>query len=118
MIGPNGGGKSTLLRLLGGLEQADSGTATRRRGLVSAYLPQQVEPDPRTPRQIVRGARPEIDRIEGELLECAERLGASEVMADLDLMGRVLRRQERLLDELEQAGGHAFDGRVESLLLD
>ena len=33
-------------------------------------------------------------------------------------MGRVLRRQERLLDELERAGGHAFDGRVESLLLD
>jgi ATP-binding cassette subfamily F protein 3 len=118
VIGPNGGGKSTLLRLLAGLEQVDSGAATRRRGLVSAYLPQQVEPDPRSPRQIVRGARPEIDRIEAELAECGERLGASEVMADLDLMGRVLRRQERLLDELEQAGGHAFDGRVESLLLD
>jgi ATP-binding cassette subfamily F protein 3 len=118
VIGPNGGGKSTLLRILAGLEHVDSGTATRRRGLVTAFLPQQVEPDPRTPRQIVRAARPEMDRIERELAECAERLGTDEVIADLDLMGRVLRRQERLLDELEQAGGHAFDGRVETLLLD
>jgi ATP-binding cassette, subfamily F, member 3 len=118
VIGPNGGGKSTLLRILGGLEDVDSGTATRRRGLLTAFLPQQVEPDPRTPRQIVRAARPEIERLEGELAECAERLGSPEVIADLDLMGRVLRRQERLLDELERAGGHAFDGRVEALLLD
>src|SRR5438445_2894544 len=94
VIGPNGGGKSTLLRILAGLEDVDSGTATRRRGLLTAYLPQQVEPDPRTPRQIVRAARPEIERLEGELAECAERLGSPEVIADLDLMGRVLRRQE------------------------
>src|SRR5918911_467620 len=40
VIGPNGGGKSTLLRLLAGTEQVDDGTVARRRGLVSAYLPQ------------------------------------------------------------------------------
>ena len=118
MIGPNGGGKSTVMRILDGLEHVDAGTASRRRGLLTSYLPQQVEPDPRTPRQIVRAARPEIERIEGELAECAERLGTPEVIGDLDLMGRVLRRQERLLDELERAGGHAFEGRVEALLLD
>src|SRR5436190_20695843 len=67
VIGPNGGGKTTLLRILSGLEQVDAGAATRRRGLLTAHLPQQVESDPRTPRQIVRAARPEIDRIEREL---------------------------------------------------
>jgi ATP-binding cassette, subfamily F, member 3 len=118
VIGPNGGGKSTLLRLLAGLEQVDAGNATRRRGLVTAFLPQQVAPDQRTPRQIVRAARPEIARIEAELAETAARLGAPEVIADLDLMGRVLRRQERLLDEHDRAGGHAFEGRIETLLLD
>ncbi len=118
MIGPNGGGKSTLLRILADMEQVDSGAATRRRGLVAAYLPQQVLPDPRPPREIVRAARPEIERIETELAECGERLGTPEVIDDLDLMGRVLRRQERLLDELDRAGGHVFDGLVETLLLD
>jgi ATP-binding cassette subfamily F protein 3 len=118
VIGPNGGGKSTMLRLLAGLEHPDDGTAARRRGLVTAYLPQQVAPESRTPRQIVRAARPEIARIERELTDCAMRLGEPDVMADLDLMGRVLRRQERLLDEYERAGGHAFEGRIESLLAD
>ena len=32
-------------------------------------------------------------------------------------MGRVLRRQEQLLEELDQAAGHAFEGRVQTLLL-
>jgi ATP-binding cassette, subfamily F, member 3 len=118
VIGPNGGGKSTLLRLLAGMEDVDDGTLARRRGLVSAYLPQQVAPDERTPRQIVRGARPEIARVERELTDCAMRLGEPDVIADLELMGRVLRRQERLLDEYEHAGGHVFEGRIESLLTD
>ena len=118
MIGPNGGGKSTLLRLLAGLEQADTGTVARRRGLVTAFLPQQVAPDERTPRQIVRAARPQLDRIESELAASAVRLGEPEVMADLELMGRVLRRQERLVEEYEREDGHAFDGRIASLLSD
>jgi ATP-binding cassette, subfamily F, member 3 len=47
MIGPNGGGKSTLLRILAGLEDTDGGEVTRKRGLRTAYLPQQLEGDGR-----------------------------------------------------------------------
>ena len=32
ILGPNGGGKSTLMRILAGLDEADAGTVTRRRG--------------------------------------------------------------------------------------
>ena len=66
----------------------------------------------------MRGAKPEIARIERELSDCAARLGEPDVIADLDLMSRVLRRQERLLDELDRAGGHVFEGRIETLLLE
>ena len=118
VIGPNGGGKSTMLRLLAGSEHVDAGNVARRRELVTAFLPQQVAPEERTPRQIVRGAKPEIARIECELSDCAARLGEPDVIADLDLMSRVLRRQERLLDELDRAGGHVFEGRIETLLLE
>jgi ATPase components of ABC transporters with duplicated ATPase domains len=58
VIGPNGGGKSTMLRLLAGTEHVDAGNVARRRELVTAFLPQQVAPEQRTPRQIVRGANP------------------------------------------------------------
>jgi len=40
LIGPNGGGKTTLLRILAGAESADSGVVERARGAHLAYLPQ------------------------------------------------------------------------------
>ena len=40
LIGPNGGGKTTLLRILAGAEQANSGTVERSRNAHLAYLPQ------------------------------------------------------------------------------
>jgi len=41
LIGPNGGGKSTLLRMIAGLEESDEGEITRRRGLRTACVPQE-----------------------------------------------------------------------------
>src|SRR5918999_659553 len=59
VLGPNGGGKSTLLAILAGLEEPDDGTVTRRRALVHAFLPQHVPGDQRTPLAWVRAARPD-----------------------------------------------------------
>src|SRR5215216_5611217 len=64
VLGPNGGGKSTLLRILVGLEHADAGDVTRRRGLVDAFLPQEVTGDERTPLATVLAARPEVADVE------------------------------------------------------
>ena len=40
VIGINGTGKSTLLKILAGLEEADSGNVTRAKHIVVRYLPQ------------------------------------------------------------------------------
>lgn len=45
LIGVNGTGKSTLLKIIAGLEEPDSGTVTTRTGLKIAYLPQTPEFD-------------------------------------------------------------------------
>src|SRR5881397_1930386 len=75
MIGPNGGGKSTLLRILAGEETADAGEVTQRRGLVVAYLPQQLEGDSRDARETLRSSRPDLDELERELAEIERGLG-------------------------------------------
>ena len=49
LIGPNGCGKSTLIRVLLGLEQADSGSIQRQRGLRVGYMPQKLSLDQRLP---------------------------------------------------------------------
>jgi ATP-binding cassette, subfamily F, member 3 len=116
MIGPNGGGKSTLLRILAGEETADAGEVTQRRGLVVAFLPQQPEGDDRDAPATLRDARPDIAGLEDELVQIEHRLG--EQGADLDRITRLLRRQEDVLARWTAAGGPGFDGRARGLLAD
>ena len=101
LIGPNGGGKSTLLRIVAGEESPDRGELTQRRGLVLAFLPQQLEGDERDPLTTLRAARPDLDELEAELAQVEAQLGAAG--SDLDRMTRLLR----------SAGGsdRALDGR-------
>jgi ATP-binding cassette subfamily F protein 3 len=115
VIGRNGGGKSTLLRLAAGLDVPDSGEVTRRRGAAVAFLPQQVPGDERTPLETVLAARPDLAELEQELHGVATRIG--ELSDDLDKMARALARQEELFAEFTRLGGASFDGRARALLL-
>ena len=45
MVGRNGSGKSTFLRILAGEMEPDTGTVARRRGLIVGYLPQELTLD-------------------------------------------------------------------------
>jgi ATP-binding cassette subfamily F protein 3 len=118
VLGPNGGGKSTLLRLLAGEDAADAGTVTWRRGLVVAVLPQHVPGDDRDALATVRAARPELAELEAEIASVERRLADPALAADLDAMTRVLARQERLLAAWTEQGGDRLDGDARGRLAD
>src|SRR6478735_6120826 len=116
IIGPNGGGKSTLLRILTGAETADAGEITTRRGLVLAFLPQQLEGDDRDAMQTLRAARPDLDALEADLAKVEAQL--AEQSADMAKLTRLLRRQEEIIERWTAAGGPGFEGRARALLVD
>jgi ATP-binding cassette subfamily F protein 3 len=110
VLGPNGGGKSTLMRILAGLETPDAGLVTRRRGLVLAHLPQIVDGDERDALTTVLAARPELAALERELhaAEADPRLGGG----DLEAMAKALARHERALAAWTEAGGDRAEGEA------
>src|SRR3954465_12849015 len=86
LVGRNGTGKSTFLRVAAGELQPDSGAVTRKRELLTGYLPQAFElaEEASVPTNILRGAQHVLDMIaeyetapaesnrSGELIECIE----------------------------------------------
>jgi ATP-binding cassette subfamily F protein 3 len=112
VLGPNGGGKSTLLRILAGEEHPDAGSVIRRRGLVHAFLPQIVAGDERDARATVNAARPELAALEQELHAAEARLADPRLAHDMDAMTRALARHERLLARWADAGGGRAEGEA------
>ncbi|MGI8926502.1 MAG: ATP-binding cassette domain-containing protein, partial [Tepidiformaceae bacterium] len=114
LIGPNGVGKSTLLKLLAGLEAPDEGAIAFRRGAKVAYLPQDYGGEPgRSAIAELLAARVDLARIEAALAAVERRLVAE---GDDDALEALLREQERLLAEFEAAGGGMAENRARGLL--
>jgi ATP-binding cassette, subfamily F, member 3 len=75
LVGSNGCGKTTLMRILAGLEPPSSGHVSRDPHLHIGYLPQGFEPDPNlTLFEIINRHTGDIAALEDELSEVAQAL--------------------------------------------
>src|SRR3954468_12214441 len=111
LLGPNGTGKSTLLRVLAGLEPHDSGTIDRRRDATILYLPQEPALDPqRSPREIAREGLAEWHAAKSRYDEVSLRIGAGESTDAL------LGEQATLAENVERLGGWSRDHEVDEIL--
>jgi len=116
MVGGNGCGKTTLLRIIKGLEEPDAGDVNIRRGVTVGYLPQvhDTERDG-TLMEVMLGARPEVNTLKERLDYAAseiERL-ASDGGRSYE---RALQDYAELSDEYERAGGYTYENEITGAL--
>jgi ATP-binding cassette subfamily F protein uup len=111
-IGVNGSGKSTLFRIVGGIEDADSGTLAFQRGINVGYLSQEPEFEAgATILTAVASGRPELMEAIGEYHDVSEALTHGEGDAD-----RLLARQEKAAARIDSLGGWDYEHRMEAVL--
>jgi energy-dependent translational throttle protein EttA len=111
VIGLNGSGKSSLLRILAGVDKEFDGEAVLSPGYTVGYLEQEpLLEDARTAREVVeQGAQGTV-----ELLKEFEQINAkfAEAMSD-DEMNALLERQGEVQEKLDHQGGWDLDARLE-----
>ncbi|MFN0147710.1 MAG: ribosomal protection-like ABC-F family protein [Dehalococcoidia bacterium] len=117
LIGPSGGGKSTLVRLLAGIDRPDEGAVTFRRGVKVAYLAQEFSGRTgRTALDEVLAGHDDLAALDAELHAAEARMADPAVQGDLDAFDRVMAGHERLLGRYDELGGPMLRNRAEGLL--
>ena len=111
LVGPNGVGKTTLLRILLGMEDASNGSVFRARGLRMAYLPQEARLESN------RTLWQECLSVFGGLIERQSELNRLEKeMADPKQADAALEAYGRLQAEFDQLGGYTYEHRIRQIL--
>ncbi len=109
LIGQNGCGKTTLFKILMGLEDYQGGEISIRKGARLGYLDQIPEYEEGiTVLQVLEGAFEDLYHIKHRLGELEERLGVLEGEA----LNRALETYGRLMEQFEMAGGYEIETRI------
>ena len=115
LVGANGTGKSTLMKVLAGLETLDYGTLQQTRGMSIGYLPQEglrltgrtVFEECLSVFDELRGMEAEIERTAGQLAELDHASPEYESAAE---------RYSMLQDRFHALDGYALDAQVGTVL--
>ncbi len=110
LVGPNGTGKTTLLEIMAGVQNPDSGDVKSGKGITIGYLVQEaIETTGVTALQMVMSARPELSDLEGSIAEIEASLG--------DADEATLARYGALRERFEFLGGYERETLARSVLM-
>ena len=114
IIGLNGSGKSSLLKIIAGLDKSYQGEVVFSPGYSVGYLEQDPQLDPdKTVIEVVReGVQPIMDLL-AEFDKVNEAFGDPDVLDDPDKMNALIARQSELQDKLDAADAWNIDSKLE-----
>ena len=117
LVGVNGAGKSTQMRIIAGLEEPSSGTVVKQGSPRIAYLQQEFDVDP------ARTVREELFQAFGEAAAVLIRKHAVEhemagekAASDPDHLEELIHELGRLHERFEALHGYELDARIDKLL--
>ncbi len=112
VLGLNGSGKSSLLKIMGGIDTNFEGEARAQTGIKVGYLPQEPELDPnKDVRAVV------MEGLGGAFAQVARFNEISDKFADPELdpdeMNKLLEEQAKLQDAIDSVGGWELERKLE-----
>jgi len=117
LVGVNGAGKSTQMRIIAGLEEPSSGQVVRKGDPRIAYLQQEFDVD------LLRSVRQELFQAFGEAAEVLNRMrlvenemATEQVADDAELLNRLIEELGRLQSRFEALHGYELEARIDKLL--
>src|SRR3979411_361153 len=119
LVGANGAGKSSLLKIVAGVVQADEGSVLLQGEATYeiAYLPQDA--GVRSGRSLwdeMLSSFPELQQAQVELTKLETDIGYAAAAGDDDLLQTLIDRQGVLLERFDQLGGYAVEAEVAKVL--
>jgi ATP-binding cassette ChvD family protein len=114
IIGLNGSGKSTVMKIIAGLDKSFQGDVVFSPGYTVGYLPQEPELDPsKTVKEIVMEGAQEIVDVLAEYEEINNAFMDEEIMADPDKMDKLIARQGEVQDKIDALDAWELDTKLE-----
>jgi len=110
VLGLNGSGKSSLLKIIAGVDQNYTGEITRSKGYSVGLLEQEPQLDPdKTVKEIVEEGKKELVSMLREYDEVSNRMGE----ASPDELEKLLEKQAQLQEKIEAANGWELEHVLE-----
>ncbi|MFM7662906.1 MAG: ATP-binding cassette domain-containing protein, partial [Bacteroidota bacterium] len=114
IIGLNGSGKSTVMKIIAGIDQSFQGDVVFSPGYTVGYLPQEPELDPhKTVREVVLEGAQEVVDVLKEYEEINLAFGDEEVLNDPDKMDKLIARQGEVQDKIDAMDAWELDNKIE-----
>jgi ATP-binding cassette subfamily F protein 3 len=117
LVGVNGAGKSTQMRIIAGLEEPSSGSVVKQGSPRIAYLQQEFDVDPE------RTVREELFQAFGEAADVLNRrhavelaMGSERAASDADHLEALIHELGGLQERFEALHGYELDARIDKLL--
>jgi ATP-binding cassette subfamily F protein 3 len=117
LVGKNGAGKSTILKLIEGILEPSEGTVSRASDITTGYLPQQMTySDTKSVRKEVADSFTEIKDTEAQIQRITNEI-ANRTDYESDAYLKLLDRLNFFTERQQILGGDKVDERIEKILL-